>query len=228
MQVSHVGVNLCFIIDAATYAIAAWCAYSLKVDIPPLAFTAFLYLICSTPRPSLLYRHCILTLQCNVTHPEPGHRRVDGPAKADVAGLQGMLAEGVDAGFASPLPAQQHASGSALKGLVELAAVQPASVGMPAVPDIMQAAEIPVSFCGCTSKQGLRRLHLVIVLGTGRYKVLGVIGICCHEGGSSSMMSCCNALSSWVRASFTVYHDLCRRTALGMRRRRRRGSTSCR
>ena len=41
MQVSHVGVDLCFIIDAATYAVAAWCAYSLKVDIPPLAFTAF-------------------------------------------------------------------------------------------------------------------------------------------------------------------------------------------
>ena len=36
MQVSHVGVNACFIIDAATYAIAAWCAYSLKVSSTPL------------------------------------------------------------------------------------------------------------------------------------------------------------------------------------------------
>ena len=33
MQVSHVGVNVCFIIDAATYAVAALCAYSLKVSI---------------------------------------------------------------------------------------------------------------------------------------------------------------------------------------------------
>ena len=41
------------------------------------------------------------------------------------------------------------------------------------------------------------------------------------------MRSCCNALSSWVHAIFTVYHDLCRRTAMRMRRKRR-GSTSCR
>ena len=64
--------------------------------------------------------------------------------------VQGMLAEGVDAGLASPLPAQQHVGGSALKGSVELAAMQPASLGTPAVPDIMQAAEIHVRFRVCT------------------------------------------------------------------------------
>ena len=31
VQVSHVGPSLCFLIDAATYAVAAWCAYHLKV-----------------------------------------------------------------------------------------------------------------------------------------------------------------------------------------------------
>ena len=30
-QVSHVGASLCFLIDAATYAVAAGCAYHLKV-----------------------------------------------------------------------------------------------------------------------------------------------------------------------------------------------------
>ena len=60
-----------------------------------------------------------------------------------------MLAEAANDGPASHLPAQQHAEGSALKRTVELAAVQPASLGMPAVPDVMQAAEIPVSFYVC-------------------------------------------------------------------------------
>lgn len=31
VQVSHVGPSLCFLIDAATYAVAAGCAYHLKV-----------------------------------------------------------------------------------------------------------------------------------------------------------------------------------------------------
>ena len=31
LQVSHVGPSVCFFIDAATYALAAWCAYMLKV-----------------------------------------------------------------------------------------------------------------------------------------------------------------------------------------------------
>ena len=182
MQVSHVGVNLCFIIDAATYAVAAWCAYLLKVGIPPPAFTASQVLVCSTPRPFLLYRHRILSSRCNgeSTHSEPGCRRGDGNAKADAAELQGMLAEGASAGLASPLPDQQHAEGSALKGSVELAAVQPASLEVPAVPDIMQAAGIPVRLRICTSEQGLCRLHSYIVWGTGKFKALGVTGICCN------------------------------------------------
>ena len=31
LQVSHVGPSMCFFIDAATYALAAWCAHMLKV-----------------------------------------------------------------------------------------------------------------------------------------------------------------------------------------------------
>lgn len=32
MQVSHVGANLCFVLDALTYMVAALCAYRLKVN----------------------------------------------------------------------------------------------------------------------------------------------------------------------------------------------------
>jgi hypothetical protein len=34
LQVSHVGPNLCFLLDAATYTVAAWCAHSLKGMLP--------------------------------------------------------------------------------------------------------------------------------------------------------------------------------------------------
>ena len=109
--------------------------------------------------------------------------------------VQGMLAEAVSARPASPLPAQQHEEGSALKSSVELAAIQPASLGTPAVPDIMQAAEIPVRFYVCTSKQVLYFLILEQVWAQTNCKLWASSNLTArrNKGGSLQIAPDCNA-----------------------------------